>query len=166
MAEKEPRWFLAALVMFALPALDTALAFARRWMNGRPIFSPDRHHIHHQLATRGYGVTRTVLIMYAVTVAFVILGAAIVFMRVRYAVAFYLVVFGAIVVAAFKAGLVHEREVVASPGRLSGGQAAAAVTGSVNDEGVMIVGPAAANGSANAAVAGDPRPVPGTFRQD
>jgi UDP-GlcNAc:undecaprenyl-phosphate GlcNAc-1-phosphate transferase len=35
------RWFLASMVMFALPVLDTALAFARRWVNGRPIFSAD-----------------------------------------------------------------------------------------------------------------------------
>ena len=33
---QHPKWFLASMVMFALPVLDTALAFARRWVAGRP----------------------------------------------------------------------------------------------------------------------------------
>jgi len=49
MAEVDSRWLLAALVMFALPVLDTSLAFARRWVNRRPVFSADRMHFHHQL---------------------------------------------------------------------------------------------------------------------
>src|SRR5207245_8368123 len=56
LAEERPKWFLAALVMFALPILDTALAFARRWVNGRPIFSADNFHLHRQLISRGLAV--------------------------------------------------------------------------------------------------------------
>ena len=103
------KWFLAALVMFSLPILDTALAFVRRWVNGRPIFSPDRYHFHHQLVARGFSVKQTVIISYLLSVIFALLGASIVFMRSRYAVAIYLVVFGSIIVAAFKMGMVHER---------------------------------------------------------
>ena len=40
MAEQRPKWFLAALVMFALPVLDTVLAFVRRWVNKRRSFPP------------------------------------------------------------------------------------------------------------------------------
>ena len=109
MAEASPRWFLAALVMFALPILDTALAFARRTVNGRPLFSPDRHHVHHQIFNLNSSVRKTVLIIYAIALGFVLLGAAIVFVRVRYAMAFYMVIGGSILVAAYKAGLVHER---------------------------------------------------------
>ncbi|MGC3957481.1 MAG: MraY family glycosyltransferase [Verrucomicrobiota bacterium] len=49
------RWFLASMVMFALPVLDTALAFTRRWVNGRPLFSADKFHFHHQLVARVFG---------------------------------------------------------------------------------------------------------------
>src|SRR4029077_9906928 len=56
LAEERPKWFLAAMVMFALPVLDTALAFARRYVNGRPVFSADRFHFHHQLVSRGLTV--------------------------------------------------------------------------------------------------------------
>lgn len=103
------RWVLAALVMFSLPLLDTALAFMRRWVNRRPIFSADRYHFHHQLVARGFTVKQTVLISYALTIIFCILGAAVVFIRTRYALAVYLVVFGSILVAAYKMGMVHER---------------------------------------------------------
>jgi UDP-GlcNAc:undecaprenyl-phosphate GlcNAc-1-phosphate transferase len=119
MAEQRAKWFLSALVIFALPVLDTALAFVRRWVNKRPIFSADRHHIHHQLVNRGFTVKQTVLISYALAFGFCILGIAIVFMRTRYVVAFYLVIFGSIIVAALKMGLVHEKEVVKSPNKLS-----------------------------------------------
>ena len=52
---------------------------------------------------------KTVLVIYSIAIGFALLGAAIVFMRTRYAVAIYLVVFGSIIVAAYKMGMVHER---------------------------------------------------------
>lgn len=103
------KWFLAAAVMFSLPLLDTALAFTRRWVNGRPLFSPDRFHLHHQLVARGFSVRQTAMISYGLSLLFCVLGAAIVYIRTRYAAAVYLVVFGSIIVAAVKMGMVHER---------------------------------------------------------
>jgi len=111
MGQEQPKWFLAAMVMFALPVLDTSLAFARRWVNRRPFFSADRHHFHHQLLARGYSVRKTVVISYLLAVVFCILGASIAYMRARYAMAFYMVIFGSIVVAAYKMGMVHEKTV-------------------------------------------------------
>jgi UDP-GlcNAc:undecaprenyl-phosphate GlcNAc-1-phosphate transferase len=109
MAQERPKWFLAGMVMFALPILDTALAFARRYVNKRPFFSADRNHFHHQLVSRGFTVKQTVLISYGLSLFFALLGIAIVFMRTRYAAAIYLVVFGSIIVAAYKMGMVHEK---------------------------------------------------------
>jgi len=109
LAEQQSRWFLAAMVMFALPVMDTALALARRWVNGRPLFSADKYHFHHQMVARGYSVRKTVLISYSLAVGFALLGALIVFVRTRYAVAIYLVTFGSIIVAAYKMGMVHEK---------------------------------------------------------
>jgi UDP-GlcNAc:undecaprenyl-phosphate/decaprenyl-phosphate GlcNAc-1-phosphate transferase len=114
MAEDQPKWFLAAMVMFALPVMDTTLAFARRWVNRRPLFSADRHHFHHQLVARGYSVKQTAVISYAIAFGFVLLGAAIVYMRTRYAVGIYLVTFGSIIVTTYKIGMVHEVNRVAS----------------------------------------------------
>ena len=103
------KWMLGGLVMFSLPVLDTALAFARRWLKGRPLFSADKHHFHHQLIARGLTVRRAVVLAYGLTVFFVASGAFMVFLRTRYLAAFYLVLFGSIVVAAYKMGMVHER---------------------------------------------------------
>jgi UDP-GlcNAc:undecaprenyl-phosphate GlcNAc-1-phosphate transferase len=124
LAQQQSRWFLAAMVMFALPVMDTALALARRWVNRRPFFSADRHHFHHQMVARGLSVRQTVLVSYLLAVAFALLGALIVFVRTRYAVAIYLVTFGSIIVAAYKMGMVHEKlqgtedSAVVSPGEI------------------------------------------------
>jgi UDP-GlcNAc:undecaprenyl-phosphate GlcNAc-1-phosphate transferase len=112
MGEVASKWFLAAMVTFSLPILDTSLAFARRYVNRRPVFSADKHHFHHQLVARGLTVRKAVILSYALAVFFVVCGAAIVFMRTRYAVAFYIWIFGSIMVAAYKMGMVHERPVV------------------------------------------------------
>jgi UDP-GlcNAc:undecaprenyl-phosphate/decaprenyl-phosphate GlcNAc-1-phosphate transferase len=109
LGEVDGRWFLAALVMFSLPVLDTALAFTRRWLKGRSIFAPDKLHFHHQLVARGLSVKQAVLTEYGLAIFFVLAGFSLVFIRTRFAVAFYLVLFAFIVVAAFKIGMVHER---------------------------------------------------------
>lgn len=115
---QHPKWFLAAMVIFALPVLDTTLAFARRYVNGRPLFSADKFHIHHQFVSRGYSVKQTVVLMYAMAVGFVILGTLIIFLRTRYAMAVWMVTFGSLMVAAYKLGMVHERKAVVHRRRL------------------------------------------------
>ena len=120
LGEAQARWLLAATVMFALPVLDTALAFARRKLAGRPLFSPDKQHLHHQLVARGLSVRQAVLIAYALAIFFVLCGIAIVFIRTRYALAFYLVLFGSIIVAAYKMGMIHERIVHAPRAEMGG----------------------------------------------
>ena len=118
LAQERGKWFLASMVMFALPVMDTVLAFVRRYVAGRPVFSADRFHFHHQLVSRGLTVRKTVLVIYSIAIMFALLGSAIVFIRTRYAIAVYLVVFGSIAVAAYKMGMVHERPRVAKAGGL------------------------------------------------
>ncbi len=106
------------MVMFALPVLDTALAIARRLVNKRHVFSPDKQHFHFtELVTRGLSVKRAVLTAYALAVAFTTLGAMIVYLRTRYAICIYLVIFGSIIVTAYKMGMVHERPLVIDEGK-------------------------------------------------
>ncbi|MGF1632525.1 MAG: glycosyltransferase family 4 protein [Phycisphaerae bacterium] len=109
MGEVEAKWLLAALVMFSLPVLDTALAFARRYLAGRPVFSADKHHFHHQLIARGLSVKQAVLLAYGLAIFFVLCGLTIIMLRTRYAAAFYMVLFCSIIVAAYKIGMIHER---------------------------------------------------------
>lgn len=136
LAEAQSKWLLASMVMFALPVLDTALAFMRRYVNGRPLFSADSHHFHHQLVARGYTVRQTVLISYGLAIMFCVLGALIAYMRTRYAVALYLVIFGSIIVAAYKMGMVHETASVASNKSLE--HAGTVMTSDVPDAGEVL----------------------------
>lgn len=109
MGQQQAKWLLAAMVMFALPILDTTLAFARRYLAGRPLFSADKQHFHHQLLARGFTVKQSVLIAYSLAAGFGVMGMVMVFVRTRYAVALYLVTFGSLAVAAYKMGMIHER---------------------------------------------------------
>lgn len=138
MAHEHAKWFLAAMVMFALPILDTSLAVARRYINGRPLFSADRQHFHHQLLARGLSVRQAVLVSYGLAALFGILGTSILFMRTRYAVAFYLVIFGSLVVVAFKMGMVHER-ILKSGASTMGDQSPASFTPRADATNVMEV---------------------------
>src|SRR5262249_40566092 len=55
----------APLIALAMPLLDTALAIARRFLRGQPIFSADRAHIHHRLLDRGFTPRRVALLLYS-----------------------------------------------------------------------------------------------------
>jgi UDP-GlcNAc:undecaprenyl-phosphate GlcNAc-1-phosphate transferase len=56
----------APLLVLAVPLLDVALAIARRFLKGQPIFRADRDHIHHRLLSRGYAPHHVVLVIYGV----------------------------------------------------------------------------------------------------
>lgn len=133
------RWFLAAMVMFALPVLDTALAFARRWIAGRPLFAADKQHFHHQLVARGLSVKKTVLISYGLALFFAFCGASIAIIRTRYAVAFYLIIFAYIVVAAYKMGMVHEKPRVVTRRQMTDSGVRGAATSSIEPGTVIEV---------------------------
>jgi UDP-GlcNAc:undecaprenyl-phosphate GlcNAc-1-phosphate transferase len=100
------RWFLAAIVMFGLPLMDTLLAIVRRKLNRRLLFAPDTRHFHHFLVRRGLSVRQAVFVSYGITFLFVSFGLLIVVVPTSLAAGIYLVLFGWIAVAAFKMGMV------------------------------------------------------------
>jgi UDP-GlcNAc:undecaprenyl-phosphate GlcNAc-1-phosphate transferase len=102
------KWFLGAIIMFGLPMMDTLLAIVRRKLTGKRIFSPDSNHFHHFLIRRGLTVRRAVLLSYAVAAVFVSFGLVIVIIPTRLALGVYLVLFGWIIVAAFKMGMIFQ----------------------------------------------------------
>jgi UDP-GlcNAc:undecaprenyl-phosphate GlcNAc-1-phosphate transferase len=61
---------LVPLISLGVPIMDTLFAMVRRIVERRPIFSPDRGHIHHRLLDLGITHRRAVLILYAVSVVF------------------------------------------------------------------------------------------------
>jgi UDP-GlcNAc:undecaprenyl-phosphate GlcNAc-1-phosphate transferase len=61
---------LVPVLALGLPIVDTFLAVVRRVLERRPLFSPDRGHIHHRLLDMGLTHRRAVLTLYGVCVAF------------------------------------------------------------------------------------------------
>lgn len=55
---------LVPILALGVPIFDTLFSIARRALERRPVFSPDRGHIHHKLLDRGLTHRRSVLILY------------------------------------------------------------------------------------------------------
>ncbi len=61
----------APIVMLAIPILDTFMAIIRRRLKGQKFSDADREHLHHTLMIKlDFGHTRTVIILYTVTILF------------------------------------------------------------------------------------------------
>lgn len=65
---------LVPVIALGVPIMDTTFAIVRRYMNGKPIFKPDKGHLHHRLLAMGLTQKQAVLLMYGVTVAFGIIA--------------------------------------------------------------------------------------------
>src|SRR6202047_4143475 len=75
-AQKAPTFVAVGIpvVSFGLPILETLLSIMRRLISGRPIFSADREHIHHNLLQLGFSQRQVVLVLYAVSAVFAMLS--------------------------------------------------------------------------------------------
>ena len=87
------RWWMASIVVFGLPILDTAVALLRRFINKRPLFVSDRGHIYDQMIDRGIPLKKTVAICYLLTAVYAVIGLAMSQIPARYAIFVYVAVF-------------------------------------------------------------------------
>lgn len=62
--------FVTPLLIIGVPLSDTFFAIVRRWVNKRPVFAPDRGHLHHRLRDLGFSHRKTVLIIWGVAAVF------------------------------------------------------------------------------------------------
>lgn len=58
------------IIILGLPIIDTLFAIIRRTLQGRPIFSADKGHIHYQLLGMNLSQRKTVLIIYFINILF------------------------------------------------------------------------------------------------
>jgi UDP-GlcNAc:undecaprenyl-phosphate GlcNAc-1-phosphate transferase len=106
--ENNPRWLLAALVVYALPILDTALALVRRLLSGTSIFAGDRSHLYDQLVDRGMSIKQVVALFYALSIGAAALAVTVaIWLRFRYAVLIYTLLLAAVWNVFWKAGMIH-----------------------------------------------------------
>ena len=96
-------------IALGLPIMDTAFAIMRRYSNGRPIFQPDKGHLHHRLLAMGMNQKQAVLLMYGITA---ILGIAAVLWAEFdgfYAALIIAAIITAVAVGAKKIGILNDR---------------------------------------------------------
>ena len=103
-AEGIPRWWMASIVVFGLPILDTAVALVRRLLNHRPLFVSDRGHIYDQMIDRGIPLKKTVAICYVLASIYAVIGLVMSQIRTRYAAAVYVFVFAVSAIIVWKKG--------------------------------------------------------------
>ncbi|WP_028543942.1 MraY family glycosyltransferase [Paenibacillus taiwanensis] len=66
--------FITPLLIIGVPLSDTFFAIIRRWLQKKPIFAPDKGHLHHCLRELGFSHRKTVLIIYGIASFFGILA--------------------------------------------------------------------------------------------
>ncbi|MDY8022637.1 MraY family glycosyltransferase [Paenibacillus polymyxa] len=66
--------FITPLIIIGVPLSDTFFAIIRRKLQKKPIFSPDKGHLHHCLRELGFSHRQTVLIIYAIAAFFGVLA--------------------------------------------------------------------------------------------
>lgn len=95
-------------IALGLPILDTAFAIMRRYVNGRPIFQPDKGHLHHRLLATGMSHKETVLFMYGITAVLCIGAVLWAEMDGFYAALIIAVIMTAVAVGAKKIGILND----------------------------------------------------------
>ncbi|WP_027717641.1 glycosyltransferase family 4 protein [Desulfovirgula thermocuniculi] len=94
------------LLILGIPLLDTFMAILRRYFNRRPIFAPDKEHLHHQLLALGLSHRQAVLTIYGVSALLGFCAVFLVFLAVSHALLLLAVLAAGIVSAASRLGLV------------------------------------------------------------
>lgn len=101
--------FVPAIVM-GLPIMDTAFAIVRRYKNGRPIFSPDKGHIHHRLLALGMNQRQAVFFMYGITGFLAVAAVLYAELNGIYAAILIAIIATAVAVGARKIGIFEYRD--------------------------------------------------------
>ena len=57
---------IVPMVIMGIPLLDVFFAILRRYQSHRPIFQPDKEHLHHRMMALGLSHKQTVLAIYAI----------------------------------------------------------------------------------------------------
>lgn len=87
---------IVPIIMLGIPIYDTILTFVRRIINHKPIFQPDRSHFYNLIIDfKGIKHKDTVLIIYAINAALVILSCILAFLSILWRAAFIFIIIAA-----------------------------------------------------------------------
>ena len=90
-----------------LPILDTTFAIVRRYLGGKPIFQPDKGHLHHRLLRLGFTHRQAVFLMYVMSAMLGLSAVAMTEVNKQIAVMILIIVFIAILYGAKKLGVLR-----------------------------------------------------------
>ena len=99
------------IFILGVPIFDTLTTMARRFLQGKPIFQPDRGHLHHKLMDSGLGHVGTVYFVYIIAI---VSGLVAVIIS-RVPILYYLICMGClliVMVGTFDGGLTRLAEYV------------------------------------------------------
>ena len=99
---------IVPIVALGLPILDTACAIIRRFTNGRPIFKPDRGHLHHRLLDMGMTQKQVVLLLYFATICLGLSAILLTEVKLGYAALIVFMLLAAAFVVARKTGVLKD----------------------------------------------------------
>ena len=68
--------FVVPILALAVPLIDTGLSIVRRALSGRPIFDPDKQHIHHRMLASSGTHRDAVLSIYFLTACFCVIAVS------------------------------------------------------------------------------------------
>lgn len=100
---------LVPAIALGLPIMDTAFAIVRRYKNGRPIFSPDKGHIHHRLLAMGFSQRQAVIFMYLISAGLCLTAVLLTEMEGIYAIALLVFLLAVIFIGARKIEILQDR---------------------------------------------------------
>lgn len=98
------------ILVLAIPILDTLFAIIRRKMNNRPIFKPDKNHLHHCLLNYGFSHRDTVLIIYAVSAVLAACGLIMTYLNPAQGVILLFIISSIIIYGAMKLGVIGRQD--------------------------------------------------------
>lgn len=79
------------IVVLAIPIFDTLFAILRRLLKGQSVAVADKEHFHHQLLKMKYSPVASILIIYAIDIAFAVVSILYVLGDNQFAIAIYVV---------------------------------------------------------------------------
>ena len=98
------------ILVLAIPILDTLFAIIRRKMNNKPIFKPDKNHLHHCLLNYGFSHRDTVLIIYAVSAVLALCGLIMTYLNPAQGVGLLVVISVVIIYGAMELGVIGNKK--------------------------------------------------------
>ena len=98
---------IVPILALGLPILDTTFAIVRRMRNHRPIFKPDKGHLHHRLLAHDFTQKQAVLLMYVVSALFGLCALALTAVSMQAAILIILIVAAVVFIGARKLGILQ-----------------------------------------------------------